>query len=124
MKEVVKTHLPDIGPIEWAVKADNVLYATMVPLSEDGKPELGEPEAQVRLTFENMKKTLEAAGGTLTDVTMVQVFVTDMAHMEKVNKVWTEYFEAPYPNRASICVSGLVAPGMIIECCFHAHLSA
>lgn len=122
MKEVVKTHLPDLGPIEWATKSDNVLYATMVPMNEDGSIELGEPEAQVALTFENIKKTMEIAGGSTKDITMIQVFLTDLQYSKQVNELWGQYFEAPYPNRATIVVSGLVAPGMIIECCFHAHL--
>ncbi|MDE0283051.1 MAG: RidA family protein [Gammaproteobacteria bacterium] len=122
MKEIIKTHLPDLGPIEWAVKSDNVLYATMVPMNEDGSIELGEAEAQVALTFENIKKTMEIAGGSTKDITMIQVFLTDLQYSRQVNELWTRYFEEPYPNRATIIVSGLVAPGMIIECCFHAHL--
>ncbi|MCY3752082.1 MAG: RidA family protein [Gammaproteobacteria bacterium] len=122
MKEIIKTHLPDLGPIEWAVKSDNVLYATMVPMNEDGSIELGEAEAQVALTFENIKRTMEIAGGSTKDITMIQVFLTDLQYSRQVNELWTRYFEEPYPNRATIIVSGLVAPGMIIECCFHAHL--
>ena len=122
MKQAVKTHLPDIGPIEWAVKSDDTLYATMVPINEDGSLELGEPDAQVALTFENIKKTMEAAGGSTADITMVQVFLTDLKYSQAVNEHWPQYFDAPFPNRATIVVSGLVAPGMIIECCFHAHL--
>ncbi|MDE0156862.1 MAG: RidA family protein [Gammaproteobacteria bacterium] len=122
MKEIIKTHLPDLGPIEWAVKSDNVLYATMVPINEDGSIELGEAEAQVALTFENIKRTMEIAGGSTKDITMIQVFLTDLQYSRQVNELWTRYFEEPYPNRATIIVSGLVAPGMIIECCFHAHL--
>ena len=94
----------------------------MVPLNEDGTPELGDPEAQVALTFENIKRTMEIAGGSTKDITMIQVFLTDLAYSKQVNELWGDYFEAPFPNRATIIVSGLVLPGMIIECCFHAHL--
>ena len=80
MKEIIKTHLPDLGPIEWAVKSDNVLYATMVPMNEDGSIELGEAEAQVELTFENIKRTMEIAGGSTKDITMIQVFLTDLQY--------------------------------------------
>ena len=122
MKEAIKTHLPDIGPIEWAVKSGNQVYSTMVPMNEDGSLELGEPEAQIALTFENIRRAMEIAGGSTADITMLQVFLTDLQYSKHVNELWPKYFEAPYPNRAIIVVSGLVAPGMIIECCFHAHL--
>ena len=64
MREVVKTHLPgEDAPIEWAVTADGVLYTAQIPIYPDGKIETGDIEKQADLTFDNLKKTVEAAGG-------------------------------------------------------------
>jgi 2-iminobutanoate/2-iminopropanoate deaminase len=43
--------------------------------------------------------------------------------MAPVDRIYRDYFAAPYPTRASLVVAGLVAPGMRIELCAVAHAS-
>lgn len=122
MKEAINTPLPDLGlPLEWATMADGSLYTTVVPIHAAGL-ETGDALAQMELTFANLKAVTEAAGGTLADITMLQVFLTDLSHTAELNEVMSKYFEAPYPNRATIAVSGLVAPGVVVEVCAFAHI--
>lgn len=123
MKQVVKTHLPsEEAPIEWATIADGVLYTAQIPIREDGSIESGPIEAQAELTFSNLKRTLEAAGGTLEDVTQVLVYLTDKAAFATMNTVYRRYFAKPFPNRATVIVAGLMVPGAIIEIVAYAHL--
>jgi enamine deaminase RidA (YjgF/YER057c/UK114 family) len=123
MKEIVKTHLPlEDAPIEWAVTADGVLYTAQIPITADGKIESGSIEKQADLTLDNLKKTLEAAGGTLADVTQVLVYLTGKEHFIKMNEVYRRYFSKPYPNRATVIVAGLMVPGAVIEIVAYAHL--
>jgi enamine deaminase RidA (YjgF/YER057c/UK114 family) len=123
MREVVKTHLPsEDAPIEWAVTADGVLYTAQIPITADGKIESGTIEKQADLTFDNLKKTVEAAGGTLADVTQVLVYLTGKEHFAKMNEVYRRYFSKPYPNRATVIVAGLMVPGAVIEIVAYAHL--
>jgi 2-iminobutanoate/2-iminopropanoate deaminase len=123
MREVVKTHLPsEDAPIEWAVTADGVLYTAQIPITADGKIETGDIEKQADLTFDNLKKTVEAAGGTLADVTQVLVYLTGKEHFAKMNEVYRRYFSKPYPNRATVIVAGLMVPGAVIEIVAYAHL--
>ena len=35
--------------------------------------------------------------------------------MAPVDEVYREFFQPPYPNRVSVVVAGLVAPGMRFE---------
>jgi enamine deaminase RidA (YjgF/YER057c/UK114 family) len=124
MREVVKTHLPlEDAPIEWAVTADGVLYTAQIPIRADGSIETGDIEKQADLTFQNLKKTLEAAGGTLADVTQVLVYLTGKEHFVKMNEVYRRYFSKPYPNRATVIVAGLMVPGAVIEIVAYAHLN-
>lgn len=123
MRTPVKTHLPsDQAPIEWAVTADGILYTAHVPLRADGTIEDGPIEAQAQLTFDNLQKTLEAAGGTLDDVTQVLVYLTDPAAFAGMNQVYRTFFKQPYPNRATVIVAGLMVPGALIEIVAYAHL--
>jgi enamine deaminase RidA (YjgF/YER057c/UK114 family) len=123
MREIVKTHLPsEDAPIEWAVTADGVLYTAQIPIRTDGSIETGDIEKQADLTFDNLKKTVEAAGGTLADVTQVLVYLTGKEHFAKMNEVYRRYFSKPYPNRATVIVAGLMVPGAVIEIVAYAHL--
>lgn len=123
MRTPVKTHLPsDQAPIEWAVTADGVLYTAHVPLRADGTVETGPIELQAELTFDNLKQTLRAAGGTLDDVTQVLIYLTDPAAFQGMNAVYRRFFAEPYPNRATVVVAGLMVPGALIEIVAYAHL--
>jgi 2-iminobutanoate/2-iminopropanoate deaminase len=123
MREVVKTHLPgEDAPIEWATTADGILYTAQIPIYPDGRIETGSIEKQADLTFDNLKKTLAAAGGTMDDVTQVLVYLTGKEHFVKMNEVYRRYFSKPFPNRATVIVAGLMVEGAVIEIVAYAHL--
>lgn len=116
MKEVVDCGLPPLKqPFSWAVKGGGLLFTAHGPVRTDGSIDTGPIDAQARLTFANLQRAVEAAGGTLADVTQVLVYMTDVADMPAIDAVYREFFEAPYPNRSSAAVAALVVPGMKIE---------
>jgi enamine deaminase RidA (YjgF/YER057c/UK114 family) len=123
MKKVIKTHLPgEEAPIEWAVSADGILYTAQIPIRADGSIETGDIAKQVDLTFTNLRRTLEAAGGKLDDVTQVLVYLTGKEHFAGMNEIYRKHFSKPYPNRATVIVAGLMVPGAVIEIVAYAHL--
>jgi len=65
--------------------------------------------------LENLKHTLECAGGGMPSLTQALIYVTDRAHLAAVNQVYAEYVSAPYPNRAAIIVSGFAREEMLVE---------
>ncbi|MET1535367.1 RidA family protein [Burkholderia sola] len=116
MKEVIDTGLPSLGqPFSWAVRAGNLVFTAHGPVRPDGSVDTGPIEDQARLTFSNLARTMAAAGGSLDDVTQVQIQMTDVGSMPIIDNVYREYFSAPYPNRSSVVVKALVVPGMGIE---------
>ena len=116
MKEIIDTGLPPLKqPFSWAVKASGLLFTAHGPVRADGTIDTGAIAEQARLTFLNLKRAVEAAGGTLADVTQVLIYMTDVKDMPVIDEVYREFFEAPYPNRSSMGVAGLVVPGMKIE---------
>jgi len=122
MRKAVNTHLPSgSAPLEWATTGDNVLYTAQIPIREDGSIETGDITAQAKLTFENLKRTVEAAGGTMNDVTQVLIFLVDKADFAGMNEVYRGYFEKPYPNRATL-LAGLFVEGARIEVIAYAHI--
>jgi enamine deaminase RidA (YjgF/YER057c/UK114 family) len=123
MRQAVKTHLPvEAAPIEWAVSADGILYTAQIPIRTDGSIETGSIEKQADLTFANLSKTLQAAGGSLADVTQVLVYLMRKEDFAGMNAVYRRYFSTPYPNRATVIVAGLMVPDAMIEIVAYAHL--
>ena len=125
MKEVVDCGLPaPAQPFSWAVKGGGTLYTAHGPVRPDGSIDTGPIEVQARLTFSNLQRAVEAAGGTLNDITQVLISMLDIADMSAIDKVYREFFLAPYPNRSSAAVAGLVVPGMKMEIVAYAAISS
>jgi enamine deaminase RidA (YjgF/YER057c/UK114 family) len=125
MKEVVDTGLPPLEqPFSWAVKASGkLLFTAHGPVRADGSIDTGSIEDQARLTFANLRQAVQAAGGNLHDITQVLIYTTDVKDMPAIDSAYREFFEAPYPNRSSMGVAGLVVPGMKIEIVAYAAIS-
>ena len=122
MRKPVKTHLPAVkAPLEWATTADGILYTAQIPNREDGSIETGDIRAQAELTLSNLRRTVEAAGGSMDDVTQVLVYLPDPADFAGMNEVYARSFKPPYPNRATI-VANLMVPGAKIEVVAYAHV--
>ena len=117
MKQVVDVGLPPLKQaFSWAVKAKGeMLFMVNGPVRPDGSIDTGSIEQQARLTFANMQRATQAAGGTLENVTQVLIYMTDVADMDIIDKVYREFFSVPFPNRASVGVAALVEPGMKLE---------
>lgn len=98
-----------IGPYSQAVRAGNTVYFSgQIPLdSATGSLIEGDIAAQTRRVFDNLTAVAEAAGGSLAKIVRVGIYVTDLANFATVNQVMAEYFQAPFPARSTIEVSGL-----------------
>ena len=122
MKSAVATGLKAASsPIEWATVADGILYTAQIPMKADGSIETGDIGVQAELTLRNLKQTVEAAGGTMGDVTQVLVYLPDPADFPGMNAVYQKHFPKPYPNRATI-VAKLMVPGARFEIVAYAHV--
>lgn len=116
MRREVNTGLPSLGqPFSWAVTDGQMVYTSHGPVTGDGTILQGDMTAQTRLTLDNLRRAVEAAGGSLDDVLQVQLYLLDVGDMQAVDAVYAEVFRAPYPSRSTAVVAALVAPGMRIE---------
>ncbi|MBY5944116.1 RidA family protein [Photobacterium rosenbergii] len=115
-KQAVKTSLfASKAPLEWAITHNGTLYTAQIPIDQNGVVVEGGIEAQTRKTLDNLVHTLECAGESLDSVLQVLIYVTDREYLATVNKVYAEYFNAPYPNRAAMVVAGLAREEMLVE---------
>ena len=112
-----------LAPYSPGAMADGVLYVSgTLPFDKDNNVvHLGDAAAQTRHVLELIKGVVEAAGGTMADVTMNHIFVTDWANYGAVNTVYAEYFPGDKPAR--YCIQcGLVKPGALVEIAAVAHI--
>ena len=125
MRQEIDTGLPSLGqPFSWAVSDGQMVYTSHGPVTAEGKILQGDITAQTRLTLDNLRRTLVAAGGSLDDVLQVQLYLLDVADMKPVDAVYAAAFRAPYPSRSTAVVAALVAPGMRIELLATARIAA
>ena len=98
-----------IGTYSQAVRCGNTVYLSgQIPL-DPASMELvtGDMEVQIRRVFDNLMAVAEAAGGSLADVTKLNVFLLDLGHFALVNEIMASYFQEPYPARAAVAVAAL-----------------
>ena len=121
LKTEVKTDLAPkaVGPYAQAITAGGFVFCSgQIPLDPaTGKIVEGGIEVQTRQVLANLKAVLEAAGSSLDHVVKCTVMITDMADFAAMNKVYAEFFKAPFPARATFQVSGLAMKAMVeIDC--------
>ncbi len=122
-REAVETGIPPTkSPLEWAVSADGLLYTALIAIKPDGSLESGDITAQTVCTLDNLCQVVAAAGGTMADVNQVLIYLTDAGDAAAMNAVYRSYFDQPFPNRATVVNSVLLAPGAIIEIVAYAHI--
>lgn len=76
----------------------------------------GDIEVQTRQALKNVSEALKAAGADFKDVVKVNIYLTDIRHMEVVRKVRTEFLDQKNPPAiTSAGVTGLARQGALIE---------
>lgn len=98
-----------IGTYSQAVKVDNTVYISgQIPLDPATMEMVtGGFAEQTHQVFRNLRAIAEAAGGSLSDIVKLNLFLTDLSHFATVNEVMADYFDAPYPARAAVGLSEL-----------------
>lgn len=106
------------GPYSPAIITDGLIFVSgQIPVNAADGGALPEGiEAQARQSLENLKAVLEEGGADLSDVVKTTIFLTDMNDFDTVNRVYSEYFEHPYPAPARSCVAVAALPkGALVE---------
>jgi reactive intermediate/imine deaminase len=110
-KTIINTELAPqaIGTYSQAIKVNDTVYLSgQIPLDPETMVLVeGDISAQITQVFNNLKAVAEAAGGNLSDVVKLNVFLVDLTHFPIVNEIMGRFFQAPYPARAAVGVAAL-----------------
>ncbi|MEP6750699.1 MAG: Rid family hydrolase [Bacteroidota bacterium] len=118
-KEIQRLNMPWEKDYQYAqgIKSGNTVWLAG-QLGHDGEGKLAEGmEAQVRLSYTNIKNLLAAFNFVMDDVVEEVLYVLDMpAAFEATKKVRQQFY--PHPDGVAttiVAVSGLALPGQLIE---------
>jgi len=111
-KKIIRTSLGPaaIGPYSQAVVAGNMIFVSgQIPLdpATGNLIEDKDIKAQTRRVLLNLQGILEGAGVSLANVVRTTIFLKDMSAFAEVNGVYSEFFNADPPARATVEVARL-----------------
>jgi len=110
-KEIISTDKAPqaIGTYSQAVKVGTTVYMSgQIPLIPETMEMVeGDIKQQIHRVFQNLLAVANAAGGDLSNIVKLNIFLTDLSNFPHVNEVMAEYFHEPYPARAAIGISAL-----------------
>ncbi|PVE04402.1 RidA family protein [Streptomyces scopuliridis] len=76
----------------------------------------GDPAAQARQVFENLRRCLAAAGASFDDVVKLTYFVTDVAHLPAIREARDAVIDTARPPASSaVQVAALFRPELLVE---------
>jgi 2-iminobutanoate/2-iminopropanoate deaminase len=112
--EVVNPGTPVAGPYSPALKVNNLLFVSGQIAKQ------GDIKEQTKTILENIKKIVETAGGKVSNLVKLCVFMTDIKEFSEMNSVYKKFFEDNgvteiFPARSTVEVSNLVLEGLLIE---------
>ena len=98
-----------IGTYSQAVKVGNTIYLSgQIPLiPETMELVKGDKTDQIKRVFMNLAAVAKASGGSLSNITKLNIYLTDLSDFPLINEIMPEYFSAPYPARAVVGVANL-----------------
>ncbi|MDP7536446.1 MAG: Rid family detoxifying hydrolase [Methylococcales bacterium] len=98
-----------IGTYSQAIKVNGMVFISgQIPFDpQTMTPVAGNMDKQINQVFSNLKAIAHAAGGDLSMIVKLTIFLTNLDDFEAVNKGMSFFFEPPFPARAVVGVASL-----------------
>jgi enamine deaminase RidA (YjgF/YER057c/UK114 family) len=84
-------------------------------VDDSGKSLAIDFEGQTRQIFKQFSGTLEKAGGKLSDMVQMTVFVTDVRYADRFTQIRQEIFGDNFPGSALVTITALANPDAKVE---------
>ncbi len=111
MKKIItsKNAPAPIGPYSHAVQSGSMLFVSGQVAKHPVTGELltADITAEATRVMENIEAILKEAQFEFSHIVKTTIFLTDMKNFAAVNEVYGKYFNADFPARETVAVSGL-----------------
>jgi len=103
-------------PLSFAARVGDLLFISGIPGFDESGALPDTFEAQFGHVVKNLKRVLDGAGASLSDLVKVNVLLTRASDVATMNALYAGAFgPAPYPARTTCVVQALPDPKMMIE---------
>jgi enamine deaminase RidA (YjgF/YER057c/UK114 family) len=110
------------NPIPNAARIGNIIVSGLLrgvdPVTHAYPPNL---DQQCKFMFANVRRTVEAGGGTIDDIIKITVWMGEMQR-QAVNVEWLKMFPDPETRPARQIMLTSMEPGVLVQCDFMAVL--
>ena len=116
IKKVIQTEkAPEaIGAYSQAIRIGNAVYLSgQIGLNPTTMEMEKDIESQLHRVFRNLDAVAASAGGSLSDIVKLNIYLTDLKHFNLLNEIMVCYFTLPYPARAAVGVSSLPRSALV-----------
>ena len=98
-----------VGPYSQAIRVGETLYVSgqVAIIPQTGEMDMADIPTETKRVMENLKAVLTEAKATFDNVVMTTIFLSDMGNFATVNEVYSSYFTADFPARATVAVKTL-----------------
>ncbi|MGJ5814165.1 RidA family protein [Paludibaculum fermentans] len=104
------------GPYSPAIRAGDFVFVSGQGPVDPATDTMsyGDIQHETRITLNNVKRILEAAGVAMTDVVKCSVFLRDGKDFAAMNEIYREFFGEQRPTRTTVAVA-FADPTMKVE---------
>jgi len=96
---------------------DGLIYVAGQGAHDSGPAEQFEIGHHTTIVMDNVKKLVEAGGGTVDTILQLSVFLADIKYYDGMNKVFKTYFPNGGPARTTVAVAALPGNSLVeINC--------
>ncbi len=100
-----------------AIKVGNTIYVSGQTATDEEGNIIGKGDivVQTERTYENIKRVLEAAGASMTDIVMLEIYSLDLDGFTNTGEARKKYFGKHFPAATAVQIDRLLLPDALIE---------
>jgi enamine deaminase RidA (YjgF/YER057c/UK114 family) len=107
--------LPAPGQFVHVAKKDKFVFISGQTANKAAAAGNLDPNTQAEEVFSYLKSAIEAAGGDMSDIVKITIFLTDLSQFPSILEWRPKYFAQPYPAATCIVVDSMVKRELIME---------
>lgn len=107
--------LPPPGQFTHVVKKGKIVFISGQTANPEAAAGNLEPGPQAERVFGYLKSAVEAAGGDMSDIVKINIFLTDLSQFPAILEWRPKFFTPPYPAATCVVVDSMVRRELIME---------